>query len=254
MIQEVFDMKIVHIIQLNLCVFVFLMSSISFAELQHHQINQIKETIELLKTGNKYKIAYLFKYPIKMKFPNPDIYSEDEFLQRYDEVLDNEILNKLTSSKISEHWKSSADGLMFNNGVVWITYDGLVFSYTTELHIKKLNKIISEQKRNIHPSLREFNQPVLERKFGKFFIRIDLVDESNYRYASWSNTENTKKKPDLVLGKGVKWYDGMGGNYTYSFKSGEYKYRVIHNRVGSGDTPPWQLEVLRNNRVILSAE
>lgn len=94
----------------------------------------------------------------------------------------------------------------------------------------------------LHPSLRKFERLEKLAQVGKFLIRIDRMASGKFRYSSWSNTDNMKRKPDIIIENG-----------TYIKEKGEYRF--INNnytyiiKTSDGIT---KLVIMHNNKIILS--
>ena len=83
-----------------------------------------------------------------------------------------------------------------------------------------------------------------------FIVRVDLLENRNYRYASWSKKSDLSDKPDLVINDGeIVYPDGSGGNHHFSFKNGEYNYIVDVTILGKSETPA---QSAKNDKVILN--
>ena len=88
----------------------------------------------------------------------------------------------------------------------------------------------------LHPSLRKFERLEMLAKVGKFLIRIDRISSGKFRYSTWSDTEDMKRNPDIIIENGIYneekgEYRFINGNYTYSIKTNdeEAKLVVMHN-------------------------
>ena len=79
---------------------------------------------------------------------------------------------------------------------------------------------------------------------GKFLIRIDRVSSGRFRYSSWSDTENMKRKPDIIIENGI--YDEE--KEEYRFINGNYIYSIKTNVEGA------ELVVMHNDEILLMAE
>ncbi len=84
--------------------------------------------------------------------------------------------------------------------------------------------------------------------------RIDQLDDNTYRYASWRKGKNESPKPNLILYNGKMEIQGSGGNHTFTFVSGRYKYMIYRNLLGSDNTPEINLIVRKNTRIILNED
>ena len=96
----------------------------------------------------------------------------------------------------------------------------------------------------LHPSIRKFERLEKLDQVGKFLIRIDRISTGNFRYSSWSGTEDMTKKPDIIIENGK--YDKEKNEY--SFINGKYTYYINIKEEGT------ELVVMHKNEVILTAE
>ena len=104
-------------------------------------IDDIRKVINTIKGGSEKKIASLVKYPLAMSYPVPDINNEEEFIERFDEVFDEAILEKIASSSIDDWNTVGWRGIMFDLGMVWLDYDGFIKGINYETSIaKKIQK------------------------------------------------------------------------------------------------------------------
>jgi len=227
------------------------------ADISTEDKQNIETIIETVKTGNRAHIAKLFLYPISMDYPNPNVLNENEFISRFDEVLDSKLINDIITSSVTENWSAVGwRGIMLDHGNLWVNFRGKIIkvNYITELHKQKKEAIIAQQKKTIHPSISQFKRTILEWDIGKFHIRIDQMNDRSYRYSSWSKSQNIGEKPDLIILNGTKYQRGTGGNHSYNFKNGNYLYRVSLFYVGPSDIPPGRLEVFHNEESILKVD
>ena len=70
--------------------------------------------------------------------------------------------------------------------------------------------------------VRKFKRPVFEWKTKSYIIRVDDMDDWDYRYSSWSIDKKLSDKPDLVIYDGEYNPQGSGGNHNYDFLKDEY--------------------------------
>ena len=63
-------------------------------------------------------------------------------------------------------------------------------------------------------------------KTVKFIIRVDMMSDDSYRYASWSLGHDISSKPDLIVMGGAMTDDGSLHLEYYAFKNGDYEYEV----------------------------
>lgn len=211
--------------------------------------------IKAVKSSNRAVIANLVAYPLHRQVPLPRIDTPSQFLQHFDEVLDEELLKVIANSNVANDWaKVGWRGIMFGSGALWLDETGKIsaINYETEKGKRERARLIESEKRNLYSSLREFKEPVLEWKTKDYKIRIDRVSEEQYRYAAWPAKKATTEKPDLILNNGEVVFEGSGGNHYYDFKRGVYLYRCYVSVVGADDSPPGDLTVYKNDKEILS--
>lgn len=215
----------------------------------------ITSFISVVKSGDRAAIANLVAYPLHRIVPLPRIDTPSQFLQHFDEVFDEELLNALKDSSITEDWTEVGwRGVMFNNGTVWLNTVGKVsaVNYITEKGEAERTHLIESEKRNLYSDLRELTEPVLEWKTKDYRIRVDRIRDETYRYAAWPVQKATSEKPDLILNNGTVVHEGSGGNHHYDFKSGRYLYQCDVTVVGAVDSPPGDLYIYKDDQKILS--
>ncbi len=99
--------------------------------------------------------------------------------------------------------------------------------------------------------MREYKRPELMWQTEKFTIRIDELGDGRYRYASWAKGKALSDKPDLVLKNGTVRVEGTGGNHTFQFTSGPYRYECAVTVLGEQGMPPGELVVYQNEVAIM---
>ena len=100
----------------------------------------------------------------------------------------------------------------------------------------------------VNESLSKVKLNIAFFKTQKFNVIIDLLDNSNYRYASWSASKNLRNTPDLILKNGVK--QETENEISYKFKKGEFSYVCIFNKL----TSDGQLKVFQNKKELVKQE
>ena len=224
-------------------------------EQKYHEF--ISPVIAAFEANDKAAIAALVRYPLKRRYPIPDIKNEAEFINRFDEVFDDELVAVIGSSNINTNWDSIGwRGIMLNNGVMWVDTDGKIIAVNTQnTKEQTLAKSLIEQgKQSLHASINTFEKPVLDWKTANYHIRIDDLGDRNYRYAVWSSDKRPKDKPDMVLSNGDVTVSGTGGNHHYTFKNGRYSYILHVTIIGCDTSPPGWLEVYKDDEKLLSED
>ena len=87
-----------------LCLPLFFASNIHALEQKYHE--SVLPVIAAFKTQDRAAIAALIRYPLKRLYPIPDIKNEAEFINRFDEVFDDELVAVIGSSNINTDWDS----------------------------------------------------------------------------------------------------------------------------------------------------
>lgn len=243
-------------VKLFTCYFLLFISFNSLAQpLTDDEKAHITSFIEAIKNKDFKKIMPFISFPIERVYPVPDIKNEVEFVYRYDEMFDDSITQLIVNSDIEKDWnKVGWRGIMFNNGDLWLDEYSWTIKRINVQSTMELNRaiaLINYDKSIIHESLKKYQVPVMVLETKKHIIRIDLIENDNYRYAVWPNFVLMNEKPDLIIQNGILEYTGTGGNHQYEFTNGEYKYYCQINYLGTEDTPPANLLIEKNGVEIL---
>jgi hypothetical protein len=225
------------------------------SELKNEQIQSIQKLINTFKTKDKTKIAELISYPLRREYPLKDVKNKDDFIKRFDDIFDKDFLDKVAKSKINEWSEVGWRGVMFEDGTLWIDNDGkiMTINYQSPKEKQLLVKAIHADKNQLPKSLQDFEKPSYLIFTKNYKIRIDEKADGVYRYAAWK-IKNQKSEPDIIIENGVWEFQGSGGNHTITFKNDGYTYIVSINIIGADDTPDATLEVLNQDKTILTQD
>ena len=135
----------------------------------------------------------------------PNIKNEAEFLERFDEIFDDKLIKEIIAPDPDSNWTTMGwRGTMLYGGTVWIDEDfegveGKLYAINRETKKGKelKGRLILEDKMSLHESLRDFKKPVEILKTEKFRIRIDKLEQSEYRYTSWPVNKEANALPDV---------------------------------------------------------
>ena len=241
----------------RLLLLIVLISQICFSQsekLDESKIANIKNIIALFKQKNIEDISQNVNFPLRREYPIPEIKNKEQFRQRFNEVFDKILINKIANSKLSQWSEMGWRVIMLDNGTVWIESDEgkiIAINYQSDFEKKLRKDLINKEKQNVHSSLKSFESPTYKIKTKKYLIRIDELENKKYRYASWKINEKESSKPDLILNNGELEFQGSGGNHVITFINGNYTYKVYRNILGEKDTPDITLEVEENGNTIL---
>lgn len=210
--------------------------------------------VDCIKHVDIDKLDSIISYPIERTYPIPPISNKQELRNRYTEIFDDSLTTLIATSNIKEDWSDVGwRGIMLKNGVVWLDYNGrlITTNYSSRKEITIKEELIESERNLLHTDLKEFKSPIHTVETAKFMVRIDLLENQKYRYASWSKESDMSNKPDLVINNGELTPDGSGGNHYFTFTNGVYRYKLYVNMMGADETPPFNLEVTQNDKVIL---
>jgi hypothetical protein len=224
-------------------------------DLKKEQIQSIQKLINTFKTKDKTKIAGLINYPLRREYPLKDVKDKNDFVQRFDDIFDEEFLDHIANSKVNDWSEVGWRGIMLDNGTVWIDEDGKIMTvnYQSPKEKQLLARAILDDKNQLPKSLQNFEKPRYLIFTKNYKIRIDQKSERVYRYAAWK-IKNQKTDPDLVIENGVLEFQGSGGNHTISFENDGYSYIVSINILGTADTPDATIKVLKESKTILTED
>lgn len=223
--------------------------------LKKEQIQSIQKLINIFKTKNKAKIADQIYYPLRREYPLKDVQNKNDFIKRFDDIFDKDFLDKVAKSKLNDWSEVGWRGIMLDNGTLWIDDDGKIVTvnYQSPKEKQLLSNAIQADKNQLPKSLQDFEKPAYLIFTKNYKIRIDEKAEGIYRYAAWK-IKNPKSEPDITIENGVMEFQGSGGNHTITFKNNGYTYVVSINVIGSADDPDATLEVLKEDKTILTED
>jgi hypothetical protein len=226
-------------------------------QLEEYKIDSINNVIDLFKEKNISKILSKINFPLYREYPIPPIKDREEFRQRFSEVFDNILIDKIANSKIDQWSEVGWRGIMLDNGVLWMANsDGTITSinYQSDFEKNLLEDLIAKEKEDLHISLKTFESPTYKIKTKNYLIRIDELTNNKYRYASWKRSEKESSIPNIILDNGELEYQGSGGNHVFTFTNNNYTYRVYRTIMGEPGSPDIILEVKKNGKVILTED
>ena len=224
-------------------------------ELKKEYQDLITDFIDCVKSSKIERIADKISYPFEREYPIPTIKDKQEFLHRFNDVIDDSLKQIIINSKLSTDWTAVGwRGIMLKQGILWIDYDGklLGVNYQSKTEKELKDKMIKEDKANIHSSLSNFVRPFYLIETPEYRIRIDELGKDNFRYASWTINKSMKDKPDLVIENGKIEFQGSGGNHNFKFKNSDSIYECSILVIGSKNTSPAMLKIYKGEKEVLS--
>ncbi|GEC72710.1 hypothetical protein SAMN05443543_10743 [Flavobacterium flevense] len=238
---------------------ILLITRIGYAQsekLNEYKVANINNIITFFKEKNIDSISSIINLPLHREYPIPSIKNKEEFKQRFNEVFDKTIIDKIANSKIEQWSEVGWRGIMLDAGLVWINDEGKIFAVTYQsIFEKQLRKdLILKERDVLHKSLKIFESPTYKIKSKNYLIRIDKLSDYKYRYSSWKIGEQESTKPDIILKNGKWESEGSGGNHIISFSNGKYIYKVYRNIIGKDNDPDFTIEVEKNGKIILTED
>jgi len=203
---------------------------------ENRQYSQLQTLQNLIRKNDKQGIANLIQYPLNRAKPLPAIQNSKEFINKFDYIFDD-ILKKIVLNATEVDITSMGyRGDMLKDGTLWFN-DGkiIAINYQSNKERKFAQNVNTFDKNSIHESLKNFNKNVLIIETESYKIRIDELKNLKYRYASWDKDKRESDKPNLILGDGKMESHGTGGDHSYIFEIGIYKYEVYISILGGED-------------------
>ncbi len=219
---------------------------------EEKDVAKVQNVIEAFKSGNMASIAKMVSYPLFTESNSMPINNPYEFVSRFDEVFDQNLLKSIISSDARIDWNTVGwRGIMLFDGDVWLDHDGYILSVKpSKIYAANKNanrsKVLTRGRSALHRSISNYAQSVLEWKTNHYHVRVDDMGNGSLRYASWPVNSSTINKPDIVLSNGRKEVDTTGRNHRYVFNNGNFSYHLNVN--ANGDQPSGLLEVFHGNQ------
>jgi hypothetical protein len=198
------------------------------AELSNSERKAIRAFVNELQLGQKELVAAAVLYPMERSYPLKPIIDKEEFVEHYDEFIDDSFIESVKSSEWERiGWR----GICCGTGILWgdIDENGKFYSFSYRLTRKGQQvwkDAVERQRDRLYPGLRVFEKPVFIFKTTRHTIRVDLMPDNSYRYASWNRGHDISAKPDLVITGGAMNNDGSLHLEYYLFRNGEYEYEI----------------------------
>jgi hypothetical protein len=226
-------------------------------EMTKQQQKMVYDFIDCIKNEKKEKLLSKVSFPFRREDPIPSIKNKQEFLARYNEVFDEKLKKMIVNSQPDKDWSTVGwRGIMLFNGDVWLDYNGrlIAVNYQSDFEAKRKDELIKMERSQLHESIRDFKSPGYILETTKYRIRIDEMENGSYRYASWKLENKMSDVPDMIILRGEYMSDGSGGNGSFEFTSGEYKYQCVILVMREKDSPPAYLKIYKGDQELLSQE
>ena len=202
-------------------------------------ITAIKRFIEAVDSGDKQSVLDLTSLPIKRAAPIPPVETQADFLDRYAQIFDEELIEIILDSNPETDWADMAwRGIMLADGLIWLDSDGKLraINYQSIAESNLQARLIEEDRDRIHDHLKEYQSLVLDWETNQHRVRVDELDSGQYRLAIWPAGSEPGALPELILDNGEIHFDGSGGNHYFEFRDADHHYICYVDVLGS-ETP-----------------
>ncbi|MEL6973249.1 MAG: hypothetical protein AAFZ63_08610 [Bacteroidota bacterium] len=214
----------------------------------------IRSIVDLFREKNVAKIADRIDFPLYRQDPIPPV-KEEEFKQRFSEVFDEVLIERIATSSIDQWSKMAWRGCMLDDGAVWIDPTGNItaVNYQSDFERELRKDLIAEHEGPLPPSLKRIVSPTYRIKTQDYVIRIDKRADRTYRYTSWKRSEKEPFKAELML-DGGEAHQGSRGSQVITFTNDNYTYRIHCYAIGTPDTPNAILEIEKDGQILLTQD
>lgn len=212
----------------------------------------ISQFMRTFRYGDRDDLANHIRFPLRREYPIPPV-ERDEFPGRYEEVFDQEITTFISDSSPRD-WRVDAYNIF-----LWDEERRIGVSLSSyaipEAHVRWIassehetgerdrllrlrNTLRVIERSQLHGSLHEYESPVLEWVTAAHRVRVDRLENGEYRYAAWKSDRFHSEAPDLTI-EGGRHYSaastcgtettrlhGLAGGEVFGFANGEYLYEV----------------------------
>ena len=213
-------------------------------------LEAVTRFMRTFRYGDREDLANHIRFPLRRGYPIPPI-ERDEFLSRYEEVFDQEITTFVSDSSPKDWRVDAYDVVLWDRerrigvslsyyaipgtDVRWIALSEHERDERERLlHLRDTLRVI--ERTQLHESLHEYQSPVLEWETASYRVRVDRLDNGEYRYAAWNSVESHFAEPDLIIDGGRHYFASCGtettrlfgyaGGEVYGFANGQYLYEV----------------------------
>lgn len=249
------------VISLCICSFFCYFSIIKVVGAKDNTNVIVQNFINAVKSDNAKTVAKYVAYPLNRDAPVPNINNEQEFVEKYDMLFDDDLKKAITDSKPDDWDKVGWRGIMLYSGLLWLNDEGKLIALNGMTAKEKdyADTLTKKDKEGLYPALKNYklNAYIFDVSRGRG--RIDEVltknddeDEKKYRYAFWEKGKSMSDKPDIIINGGEVEYYGSANNTSYIFKNGNFSYHFDITYVGPIDMIPYELLIYRDENLLAS--
>jgi hypothetical protein len=192
----------------------------------------IKSIINAFKTKDMNEIANVISYPIELGYPFT-INNKKEFFRWHYLLIDDKFIDMIANSSLDDWSQIGWRGVCYGQGDVWLgdaSY-GLIdaINYDTRDGKQRYVYLHKKIRESVHPSVSDYAVNKMDLISNKYRIRLDYLDDESLRLSVWDASSAIGLKPLFVIKNGEEEWQGSGGYYYATFKSGNktYKYTPL---------------------------
>lgn len=186
-----------------------------------------------IQDGDAATAAMLSDYPLGVH-KGPASISIDTpvtFQSQFDEIFPDYVRKTILSEK-PEQLSCNWEGVMYGNGVVWVSLTGEANTSRYRIATINLQEPVKDSKA---PQKRKVDYVCVT---DKHYVVIDDEDNKHYRYRAWRGSRALDEKPDMEIATGTLGSEGSGlcAYDIWKFKTGDTEFDVMGMGCG-GDNP-----------------
>ena len=203
--------------------------AVNAQQLSQRTSRQVKELIAAFSSTDQALIANYMVFPYEMPHPIPAITSPKEFVKRFSQVFDEDIIKVIRKSNVEDWQTIGWRGTMLADGIVWMNDEGKVYRVTQAAKgVMDWRKQLEQQdKARLHPSVRIYEEAIALLFTNEYFIRIDRVKGEEYRLSAWKKEEKMSTAPSYVFEKGFLEIEGSMANRLFTFSETVNKGKLV---------------------------
>lgn len=190
----------------------------------HRNISQeaAEKILSLIDAAGTRDIDAISKYidfSISVAQGVPSIDNREEFMLRHEEIFDDYLLSSIAGSRASDWSPVGYRGIMFGNGDLWLSHEGLVYvaNYKTRKAMQLHKEAVSRIDKDYYHKLSDHNSIELIWDTDNGIYRVDSMGQDSYRLSWWASSSNTSESPDLLIENRVLTIEGSANIESYSF-------------------------------------
>lgn len=171
------------------------------------------ELRQCLLTGDKQGAAahLCFPVPLYREYPLTDyLLDRERFLNEFDQLFPEAYIRSLKEDSFigTIGWRP----IIYLGGEIYGEFEDGLYKIEYYHHPYDFSKewaaAVALRKRQLHPSLRDFERPEMIAQTNEYFLMIDYAGQYGYRLAVWEKPASLMDKPQTVVFNGTYELEG----------------------------------------------